>query len=271
MAHELLAPVVLPEGVDISEHADDRLAHLALEQVLERDRVRVGWLDHVEDLVGHVLDSAVGLLADLLELVDDRAEEVAHLEGRQPARLADVEQPAEVGECLGRALVRHRENKIEVRLVVNLRLPKFAVAVGVALLEDALHKLLRQSAAAIVGELRCREHAVLVGVELEVLEVEHLRVLEREPVGAQLARRDIGSAQLEQLVQDRMGEHLAHADATAPLRVEEEEEFAHHRHLVELEELGAELREGRQAGDQVGRPLLQLALGEHPVARAVVR
>ena len=35
--HELLALVVLQEGEDVREDADDGLAHLAVDEVLERD------------------------------------------------------------------------------------------------------------------------------------------------------------------------------------------------------------------------------------------
>ena len=64
--HQLLALVVLQEREDVGQDADDRLAHLAVDEVLERDRRALLGLDHVEDLVDDVLEQLLLLALALL-------------------------------------------------------------------------------------------------------------------------------------------------------------------------------------------------------------
>ena len=87
MVEVLLAPVVGGKGVHVGEHADHGVAHLARDEVAQRDEHRVARLDHVEDLVLHVVDLAIGLVAKLGELVGDRAEEDLDVEGCEAAHL----------------------------------------------------------------------------------------------------------------------------------------------------------------------------------------
>eukprot|EP00326_Haptolina_ericina_P043888 CAMPEP_0181249646 /NCGR_PEP_ID=MMETSP1096-20121128/45877_1 /TAXON_ID=156174 ORGANISM="Chrysochromulina ericina, Strain CCMP281" /NCGR_SAMPLE_ID=MMETSP1096 /ASSEMBLY_ACC=CAM_ASM_000453 /LENGTH=62 /DNA_ID=CAMNT_0023347021 /DNA_START=299 /DNA_END=484 /DNA_ORIENTATION=+ len=49
-----------------------------------------GGRDHIKDLIDHVLHLAVWLLSQLIKLVDDRAEEVAHLKCAYPPHLPQV-------------------------------------------------------------------------------------------------------------------------------------------------------------------------------------
>eukprot|EP00964_Phaeocystis_antarctica_P132554 scaffold96667_cov63-Phaeocystis_antarctica.AAC.1 len=181
-------------------HRDDDAARAAGEQLAQAHPARLSlarWrgagrrararhaLGEVDDLVEDVL-RAGGLLACLEQPRHHVAHEVAELAGAERRRVVQVEDAPKVAQRRlggrhrgGRPEGLQRDDEVEVALVVEPPL------VGVHHLEEPVAEggrervLLLVEAAQLVG----REHAVVVGVELQELPVDAHRGGQREPVG----------------------------------------------------------------------------------------
>ena len=107
--HVELAAVVREEGVGVGEDADDGVAHLAVDEVGERDAVRLRRLHHVEDLVLDVLELARRRLAvELDEALEGGAEEVVDLErAEDAAAVASPRMSASCSSTSKNAITRH--------------------------------------------------------------------------------------------------------------------------------------------------------------------
>ncbi len=162
--HKDLPVLVAPEPVQIRQDAHHRVALTAADEILQGDSQRIRRLHHVKYLVLHVLEGD-RLLLVLAHLLLNGPEEVVERKDGKITIMAHVQNSEQILKSLRLLLVLHGEDKVQVGLVVHLAL------VGETLLEDAFHKDGGEGARTVAQELGLAQHAVVVGVQVQVLPV----------------------------------------------------------------------------------------------------
>mmetsp|Transcript_76399 Transcript_76399/g.216015 ORF Transcript_76399/g.216015 Transcript_76399/m.216015 type:complete len:200 (-) Transcript_76399:903-1502(-) len=180
--HEVLTVVISPERSGIDEHRQDGAALSTVDQILQRDDAKLLRLDHVENLILHVVH---GRHVDLLRLQkpEDGAEEVVDHETIQTPLMLNVYELPKILDCLLRVLVLHCQDKIQERFVVHFTLAGFSIAVCLVLLKNTINEHVRQHATAKMAQFILAQHPILVHVKLQVGAVDPQSGLHTEPVG----------------------------------------------------------------------------------------
>lgn len=182
--------IVVVERLRVYKQRDHYMAKTALYQIIQCDAVGRCWLRHIPKFILQIVHLVLSL-DSLLQFCDHLSKEHIDDKSVDCALVVDIQHAPEVLQGLGRLFILHREHEVQKGFVVH-----FAFKC-LKLFKNSVNENLRKTGS-VPCQLGLFEHAILVGVQLEVLVINAQTAVDAEPV------RDlvlVGHALLAQLIE----------------------------------------------------------------------